>query len=307
MVVLGFLYDVKFGLQEMNLQRRGLGGIADLDCEQKIVRHCEDLLLRMIMHMRLSVSPNAPVTGFWQEQVVRKVRFSLACRNAGICWRGMSIHTFVYEDALEASSACARRTLDILQETLAGESYATLAISGGSTPKLLFDELAKAHFDWNKVHLFWVDERGVPPTDPQSNFKLAKEHLIDPGHFPGRNVHRIQAELAPEVAARFYDQDIREFFALPSGEFPHFDIIHQGMGPDAHTASLFPGEPLIDDRERLVAPVYVEKFHQWRVTMLPGVLLAARHTIMLVAGEDKAQPLHSLFHDPSQPTKPPSP
>jgi 6-phosphogluconolactonase len=218
----------------------------------------------------------------------------------------MSIHTFVYEDALEASAACARRTLDILQETLAGESYATLAISGGSTPKLLFGELAKANFDWSKVHLFWVDERCVPPTDAQSNFKLAKEHLIDPGHFPGRNIHRIQGELAPDIAARLYDQDIRELFALPPGEFPHFDIIHRGMGPDAHTASLFPGEPLIEDRENLVAPVYVEKFHQWRVTMLPGVLLAARHTIMLVAGDDKAEPLHAVLHEPYDPKKYPA-
>ena len=155
----------------------------------------------------------------------------------------MSIHTFVYENALEASAACARRTLDILQETLAGESYATLAISGGSTPKLLFDELAKAHLDWTKVHLFWVDERGVPPTDAQSNFKLAKEHLIDPGHFPGRNVHRIQAELAPDIAARLYDEDIREFFALPAGEFPHFDIIHRGMDRTRIRPAFFRASP----------------------------------------------------------------
>src|SRR5260370_2482352 len=173
-----------------------------------------------------TVAQNAPKTGFWQEQVVRKVRFSLACRNADIRWLGMSIHTFVYEDALAASAACARRTLDILQETLAGESYATLAISGGSTPKLLFDELAKAHFDWTKVHLFWVDERGVSPTDAQSNFKLAKEHLIDPGHFPGRNVHRIQAELAPDIAARLYDADLPKLSPLPSAQFPHFLYTH---------------------------------------------------------------------------------
>jgi 6-phosphogluconolactonase len=218
----------------------------------------------------------------------------------------MSIHTFIYQDALEASAACARRTLEILLESLAGESYATLAVSGGSTPKLLFGELAKAKFDWNKVHLFWVDERCVPPTDAQSNYKLTKEHFIDPAHFPARNVHRIQGELDPEVARRLYDEDIREFFALPAGEFPHFDIIHQGMGPDAHTASLFPGEPKIDDRENLIGAVYVEKFHQSRVTLLPGVLLAARHTIMLVAGEDKAEPLHAVLHEPYNPKKYPA-
>jgi 6-phosphogluconolactonase len=218
----------------------------------------------------------------------------------------MSIHTFIYEDALEASAACARRTLELLQGTLAGESYATLAISGGSTPKLMYAELAKANFDWSKVHLFWVDERGVPPTDAQSNFKLAKEHLIDPGHFPGRNVHRIQAELAPDVAARLYDEDIREFFALPPGEFPHFDIIHQGMGPDAHTASLFPGDPHIEDREGTATAVYVEKRQQWRVTLLPAVLLAAKHTIFLVAGQDKAEAVRAVMEEPYDPIKYPA-
>jgi 6-phosphogluconolactonase len=210
----------------------------------------------------------------------------------------MSIHAYIYADAQEASVACARKILELLQETLAGEAQATLAVSGGSTPKLLFAELAKANFDWKNVHLFWVDERGVPPTDPQSNYKLAKDHFLDAAHFPSRNVHRIQAELQPEVAARLYSDEIREFFGLAPGELPHFDAIHRGMGPDAHTASLFPGEPLIEDRERLVAAVYVEKFHQWRVTLLPGVLLAARHTLMLVAGEDKAEPLRAVLHEP---------
>jgi 6-phosphogluconolactonase len=210
----------------------------------------------------------------------------------------MSIHSYVHQDAQEASAACARKMLDLLEERLTAGSNATLAVSGGSTPKLLFDELAKARFDWSRVHLFWVDERGVPPTDPQSNYKLAKEHFIDPARFPGRNVHRIQAELEPEVAARLYADEIRKFFGLEAGEFPRFDIIHRGMGPDAHTASLFPSEPRIDDRENLVAAVYVEKFHQWRITLLPGVLEAPQHTIMLVAGEDKAEPLRAVLHEP---------
>ena len=119
----------------------------------------------------------------------------------------MSIYSYVHAGAQEASAACALKMLDLLEERLASESTATLAVSGGSTPKLLFDELTKARRDWSRVHLFWVDERGVPPTDPQSNYKLAKEHFIDPACFPGRNVHRIQAELEPEVAARLYVQE----------------------------------------------------------------------------------------------------
>ena len=222
----------------------------------------------------------------------------------GIC--AVSAHWYVYLDAAETAAACARRILEILEDTLRTNEHASLAVSGGTTPKLLFQDLAKAKFDWSRVHLFWVDERGVPPTDPQSNYKLTKESFIDPAKFPAGNVHRIRAELDPQVAARQYADDLRAFFRLSPGEFPHFDIIHQGMGPDAHTASLFPGEPLIDDRKNLAAAVYVEKFHQWRVTLLPGVLLAARNTIMLAAGEDKAEPLRSVLHGPFDPKKYPA-
>ena len=218
----------------------------------------------------------------------------------------MSIHAFIYEDARAAAAKCAARMLDLLRAALTTGGRATLAISGGTTPRLMFAEMAQAHFDWEPVHLFWVDERAVPPTDPQSNYKLAKDSFLDPARFPARNVHRIQAELAPEVAARLYEQEIREFFGLASGQMPHFDLIHRGMGPDAHTASLFPGEPRIDDLENLVAALYVEKFHQWRITLLPGALMAAKQTIMLVAGEDKAEPLRSVLHCPYDPKKYPA-
>jgi 6-phosphogluconolactonase len=215
----------------------------------------------------------------------------------------MSIHTCVSETAQEAASLCAAGILDSLHEALAANPRATIAISGGNTPKLMFGELAKVKFDWSRVHLFWVDERGVPPTDSQSNYKLAKETFIDPAHFPAANVHRIQAELDAKEAARLYASEIQQFFSPASDALPQFDIIHQGMGPDAHTASLFPGEPLIDDQKNIAAAAYVEKFHQWRITMLPGVLRAAKQTIMLVAGEDKAEPLRSILQAPYDPKK----
>ena len=183
---------------------------------------------------------------------------------------------------------------------------AAFAISGGSTPKLMFQEMARTRFDWGRVHLFWVDERGVPPTDAQSNYKLAKEAWLDPAHFPAANVHRVEAERDPKLAASLYAAEIRQFFHLVQGELPRFDVIHQGMGPDAHTASLFPGEPLLDDQEDLVAAVYVKKFEQWRITMLPGVLRAAKHTVMLVAGQDKAEPLRLVLHGPHDPKKYPA-
>ncbi len=212
----------------------------------------------------------------------------------------------VAENAQQAAIACSSKILELLRPTLERAPRASLAISGGTTPKLMFAELAKASFNWTRVHLFWVDERGVPPTDPQSNYRLAKESFLDPSGFPASNVHRIQAELDPQTAARRYADDLRAFFQLGPGEMPVFDIIHRGMGPDAHTASLFPGEPLIEDHTNLTAAVYVEKFKQWRITLLPGVLEAAATTIMLVAGEDKAEPLRSVLHGPYDPKRFPS-
>jgi 6-phosphogluconolactonase len=218
----------------------------------------------------------------------------------------MTVQSFIYESAQAASEACARKIIELLGRALANQPRASLAVSGGATPKLMFAELSKTSFDWNQVHLFWVDERVVPPSDSQSNYKLAKENFIDPSHFPSANVHRVPGELPPKEAAKLYDDDIRAFFKLSSGAVPQFDVIHRGMGPDAHTASLFPGEPLIDDHRNLVSAVYVEKFHQWRVTLLPAVLEAARNTLMLAAGDDKAEPLRDVLRERYDPKKYPA-
>ena len=215
----------------------------------------------------------------------------------------MSSHTYVYPGPAEVSSACAARILALLSAALEHQERATLAVSGGSTPKLMFADFVKAKMDWSRVHLFWVDERGVPPTDPQSNYKMTKEAFLDPAGLPESNVHRIRAELPAEEAAHLYADELRKVFGLTGGEFPRFDIVHQGMGPDAHTASLFPGEPRIDDRENLVAALYVEKMKQWRITLLPGVLLAARTTIALIAGADKAEPLRAVLDGTYDPKK----
>lgn len=218
----------------------------------------------------------------------------------------MSIHRYKYQDTAEAAEAAARNILAELENAIAGDGTATLAISGGTSPALMFRQMAKQPFGWDHVHLFWVDERAVPPTDPQSNYKMADENFIAPAHFPRRNVHRVQAELRPEEAAKRYVNEIREFFGIQEGEIPHFDVIHRGVGPDAHTASLFPGEPLIDDREGIAAAVWVEKMSQWRITLLPAVLLAARHTIVLATGKDKAAAVHAIFNEPYDPKKYPA-
>jgi 6-phosphogluconolactonase len=218
----------------------------------------------------------------------------------------MSVRRFTAPDAGGAAEACAHHIISVLDETIAGQEIATLAVSGGSTPRLLFQKLAATRFAWDRVHLFFVDERCVPPTDPASNYKLAEEFLIHPAHIPHRHVHRIAGELPPKTAAARYTADIREYFGVEEGEMPHFDLVHRGMGPDAHTASLFPGEPLIDDREGIAGAVFVEKFDMWRVTLLPGPLMAAKHTVFLVAGDDKAEAVRAVFHEEYDPKKYPA-
>ncbi|HUA83635.1 MAG TPA: 6-phosphogluconolactonase [Bryobacteraceae bacterium] len=208
-----------------------------------------------------------------------------------------------HDRAPDAAGSCGDRILELLDAAIRAAGVARIAISGGSSPRPMFEKFAVTKFDWDRVQLFWVDERGVPPEDSQSNFKFANETWLAPGKFPATNIHRIQAELDPHQAARIYTQEITDSFALTSGDQPRFDVIHLGMGPDAHTASLFPGEPLIDNRRGIASATYVEKFKQWRITLLPGVLLAARNVVMLITGADKAEPLKAVLdgrYDPKQ-------
>jgi 6-phosphogluconolactonase len=214
----------------------------------------------------------------------------------------MAIQWSSYPSAKAAAETCA----DHIVAALAGKDKATLAISGGTGPRPMFERLAGARLAWDRIHVFWVDERAVPPNHPESNYRVAAECFLTPAHVPARNIHRIHAELAPEVAAHRYVEDIQAFFGLKRGEMPHFDVIHRGMGPDGHTASLFPGEPLIDDRDGIAAAIHVEKLGRWRITLLPEPLLAAGRTAMLVTGADKAGAVRAAFAEPYNPKKIPA-
>lgn len=213
----------------------------------------------------------------------------------------MSVQWFTYPDPRAAAAACAQSISALLEQALSQQEHATLAVSGGSTPKLLFQSMVASGFRWQRVHLFFVDERAVPPSDPESNYRLANENLIVPAHIPPEQVHRVHGELQPEAAAQRYVNEIRNFFGLEEGELPHFDVVQCGMGPDAHTASLFPGEASIEDREHIAGAVYVQKMAKWRVTLLPGALLAAKNTAFLVTGADKATAVGDVFHQEFDP------
>ena len=192
----------------------------------------------------------------------------------------------------------ARECAAYIRSLLAGKERATFAISGGSTPKLLFADLAKAELDWSKVHIFWVDERCVPPDNAESNFRMANETLLVPARIPEENIHRIYGELSPPQAAARYVSEIKKAFGQKNGGLPTFDVLHRGMGGDAHTASLFPGTPLVHDRTGIATNVWVEKMKMDRITLLPGVLLTAKHTVLQVAGAEKAEALKHVLRDP---------
>jgi len=218
----------------------------------------------------------------------------------------MSYQRFIYRDPEETAVHCAAQIVARLEQALAGQANASLAISGGSSPKPLFSHLAKSPLDWSRVHLFWVDERPVGPADPQSNYGSAYECLIQPAHMPNRNIHRIHAELRPEEAARRYDEELRSVFRLSTEQLPHCDVIHCGLGADGHCASLFSGEPLLEDRDHLCGAVWVERLGQWRITLLPGVLLAAKHVVFYVTGADKAQAVREVLEGEYEPARMPA-
>jgi len=216
------------------------------------------------------------------------------------------IRRHIHPDPEKIAEACAQHVSGLLDAARSARGMASLAVSGGSTPKLMFQDLVRSGFVWDRIHVFWVDERAVAPDDPQSNFRFANESLLEPAGIQAAQIHRVYAERPPQEAAQAYEQELRRFFPVAPGEFPQFDVLHLGLGPDAHIASLFPGEPLIADRRGLVAAVWVEKLATWRITLLPGVLLAARETVFLVAGLDKAQAVRAVFDADYDPEKYPA-
>jgi 6-phosphogluconolactonase len=211
-----------------------------------------------------------------------------------------------FETAEAAADACGARIMEIVEKARRDRGSASVALSGGSTPKIMFQWMAKRSFDWAGVEFFQVDERCVPPDDSQSNFRMTRESLLGPAKIPESQFHRVLGEREPARAAEIYIEEISRVLHLSPGELPVFDVLQRGMGPDGHTASLFPGEPLIADRTGIAAAVWVEKMNQYRVTLLPGVLEKARYTVCLTTGAEKADALVSVLRGPSDPVHVPS-
>jgi 6-phosphogluconolactonase len=206
----------------------------------------------------------------------------------------------VFSDRETLSFAAAHHFLSLGQAAIMHRGRFMVAFSGGTTPRLLFQRLKSPHMqdalDWDLVHIFWGDERCVPPDDAESNYRMAREALIDHLPIPASNVHRFLTEMPPEEAALQYRAELQSTFGLTDESPPPvFDLILLGLGSDGHTASLFPETSVLDERERWTAAVYVEKLTAWRVTLTPVVFNAARDILFLVSGESKAIVLREVL------------
>ncbi len=203
----------------------------------------------------------------------------------------------------------ARAAAALFAERAAGAVSArgrfTAALSGGRTPEALYTLLAKAPFattiPWDRVHLFWVDERCVPPDHRESNYRLARERLLDHVPVPPANVRRMRGEMDPVEAAALYEGLLRDFFGLRGEPCPAFDVVFLGLGEDGHTASLFPGSPAIRESSRRVAAQYVDAQKGWRITLTPPAINAAQVVAFLVSGKGKAAAVRDVLEGPFRP------
>jgi 6-phosphogluconolactonase len=219
------------------------------------------------------------------------------------------IQIFAKPEAL--TQAAAAEFVEQANQAIQARGRFTIALSGGSTPKSLYALLAtqpwREQIPWKQVHLFWGDERHVPPTDPSSNFRMTQERLLSQVPIPQENVHRIKAENpdAQAVAAQ-YEQDLKQFFQLGNHQFPRFDLVLLGMGANGHTASLFPGTDAVHEPSRLVLAPWVEELKTHRITLTPPVINNANTIIFFVTGVEKAATLKAVLEGAYQPDRLPA-
>ncbi len=214
----------------------------------------------------------------------------------------------VYPDAEQLAGAAAVYFVDSVRQAIEKQGRFSVALSGGSTPKALYallatDEIA-AQVEWPYVHVFWGDERCVPPNHADSSYLMARNALLDHVPLPSQNISRIQGELPPAQAAADYEHTLRAFFGDQAE--PRFDLIWLGMGDDGHTASLFPHTDALNERTRWVVENYVASKQVWRITLTAQAINAAENIVFLVTGAGKAERLRQVLKGPQNPQELPS-
>ena len=210
------------------------------------------------------------------------------------------MNLLVYDTPEELEAAAARDFVARAEAAISERGRFAVALAGGSTPKDTYEALAQDYadrLDWSRVHVFFGDERTVPPHHEDSNYRMARETLL--AHIRVGSVHRMRCELAPAEAAKSYEEQLREFFGAQS--VPAFDLILLGLGEDGHTASLFPETAALEVDDRWVVSNPVLKLETARLTLTIPVINAARAVIFLVAGEDKAEALKEVLEGGADP------
>ncbi len=218
----------------------------------------------------------------------------------------------VEPDAEALARRAAEYFVEKVEQAVAARGWARIAISGGSTPKAAFALLGdhgqpwRMRMPWERLDLWWVDERCVPPDDPDSNFRMTREALLDHVPLKPEQIHRMEGELEPNVAAARYEAALRNGFRLEGAETPRFDLVQLGMGPDGHTASLFPHTEALHEMGRLAVANHVSAKDAWRITLTLPVINRGAEVFLLIAGEDKAQILKEVIMGPRDPERLPS-
>lgn len=213
---------------------------------------------------------------------------------------GVRMRIEVAEHADALNHCAAEQFVRLTTEAVEARGRCAVALSGGSTPKNVYQLLAapafRARVRWGDIHFFWGDERHVSPDHPDSNYRMAVEAMLSKVPVPPANVHRVRSELPDaERAAREYEETIRA--CVDRAPLPRFDVIHLGIGTDGHTASLFPGSAALGERERLCVANWVEKFAGYRITLTLPILNAARAAIFIVTGAAKAPIIQQVLRD----------
>ena len=218
--------------------------------------------------------------------------------------RKLKVFYYVEPDSAALARRAAQYLVEMTGEAVARNGLARIAISGGSTPKAAFQLLADrsqpwfSRMPWDKLELYWVDERTVPPDDADSNYRMTREALLDRVPLKPEQVHRMEGELEPEAAAARYESTLRNDFRLEGAEMPRFDLVALGMGDDGHTASIFPHTEAIQTMGRLVTANQVPQKDTWRITLTWPVINRASSVFFLIGGADKAAVLSEVLTGP---------
>ena len=224
----------------------------------------------------------------------------------------VTVTYLTYETSEAVALAAAQLFADTVESAVARRGVARIAISRGSTPKVMLALLADPAqrfleaLPWSQLELYWVDERCVPPTDAESNFRMTSEQMLTKVPLPAEYVHRMEGELDPEEAADRYETVLRNSMKLEGAELPTFDLVLLGMGDDGHTASLFPHTAALHEIGRLVVANHVPQKDTWRITLTWPVINQGREVCFLIEGAAKARVLGEVITGPYDPERLPS-